>query len=511
MARDWGTVCLARIEHAEKSMFDVHRVIGTSLLISFISFSSQIFVVWPWYGREVSVDLLKLLLPFNFCVFMVFWNYRLCVITPPGGVPTGYRPNLNAVEGLEVKKGNHAPRYCKTCEHFKPPRAHHCRQCRTCIVNHCPWIANCVGFHNQGHFLRFLLWVDIATSYHLVMIVKRVLFISYKQYEEPTLNDVLFIVFNFAACVPVWLCVGMFSMYHLYLACGNSTTIEGWEKDKVATLVRRGKIKEIKYPYNIGLYKNVKSVLGSNPLLWLWPQPMRGDGLSFPVNPDAGSESTASVQWANIVAPRRDRDGPPPFPLPPTIPTMYGSADERREATFEQKSERERYGINNPDAQYLWPPKDPGRLPDPRPIPSGTSPFIYGNEGFNPNLRPSNSQIRARSQYSTTPQDVDKDEEQAYSSGEDRDYGSISEGSSRSRSSSPEIYLSDYDEHNEGPLGGQRMPRMRRGSEGWEVRPAAGSWAGHMRDIEGADDGPSYSSRRPWEEEGRYNYYIPDE
>ncbi|WWC60858.1 uncharacterized protein I303_103434 [Kwoniella dejecticola CBS 10117] len=440
MARDWGTVW----------------VIGTSLLISFISFSSQIFVVWPWYGREVSVDLLKLLLPFNFCVFMVFWNYRLCVITPPGGVPTGYRPNLNAVEGLEVKKGNHAPRYCKTCEHFKPPRAHHCRQCRTCILkldHHCPWIANCVGFHNQGHFLRFLLWVDIATSYHLVMIVKRVLFISYKQYEEPTLNDVLFIVFNFAACVPVWLCVGMFSMYHLYLACGNSTTIEGWEKDKVATLVRRGKIKEIKYPYNIGLYKNVKSVLGSNPLLWLWPQPMRGDGLSFPVNPDAG----------------------------------------------------------NPDAQYLWPPKDPGRLPDPRPIPSGTSPFIYGNEGFNPNLRPSNSQIRARSQYSTTPQDVDKDEEQAYSSGEDRDYGSISEGSSRSRSSSPEIYLSDYDEHNEGPLGGQRMPRMRRGSEGWEVRPAAGSWAGHMRDIEGADDGPSYSSRRPWEEEGRYNYYIPDE
>lgn len=41
----------------------------------------------------------------------------------------------------------------------------------------------------------------------------------------------------------------MFSIYHVYLACGNSTTIEGWEKDKVATLIRRGKIKEVKYPY----------------------------------------------------------------------------------------------------------------------------------------------------------------------------------------------------------------------------------------------------------------------
>jgi hypothetical protein len=52
-------------------------------------------------------------------------------------------------------------------------------------------------------------------------------------------------VINLAAGVPVWLCVGIFSLYHLYIAAGNSTTIEGWEKDRVATLVRRGKIKEV--------------------------------------------------------------------------------------------------------------------------------------------------------------------------------------------------------------------------------------------------------------------------
>ena len=56
-------------------------------------------------------------------------------------------------------------------------------------------------------------------------------------------------MFNFASCAPVCLCVGGFSCYHLYLAMGNSTTIEGWEKDKVSTLVRRGKIADIKYPY----------------------------------------------------------------------------------------------------------------------------------------------------------------------------------------------------------------------------------------------------------------------
>ncbi|WRT67380.1 uncharacterized protein IL334_004351 [Kwoniella shivajii] len=419
MGRDWGRLWVG----------------GTSLLISFISFSSQIFVVWPWYGRALSVDLLKLLVPFNFCVFMVFWNYRLCVITPPGGVPHGWRPNLSAMEGVEVKKGNHAPRYCKTCEHYKPPRAHHCRQCKTCILK-------------LDH---------IATSFHLIMMAKRVLFMSYVYYEEPTLCDVLFLVFNFAACAPVWLCVCMFSAYHVYLACGNSTTIEGWEKDKVATLVRRGKIKEIKYPYSIGLIQNVKSVLGPNPLLWLWPQPMRGDGLSFPVNPEAGDS----------------------------------------------------------DVQYSWPPQDPTRLPNPHPLPDGTSPFVYGNEGFNPNLRPSNSAIRSRS--SRTPSDHnhnydanhndqygnDGNGDEVYSSGEDRDYGSdLSD--SRSRSSSPEIYLSDYDDHNEGPLpSGERLPRVRRGSEGWEVRPGPATWAG--------GDDVEHGSRRPWEDQGRYHYYVPGE
>jgi palmitoyltransferase len=35
------------------------------LLISFIAYSSQIFVIWPWYGREISVQLLTLLVPFK--------------------------------------------------------------------------------------------------------------------------------------------------------------------------------------------------------------------------------------------------------------------------------------------------------------------------------------------------------------------------------------------------------------------------------------------------------------
>jgi hypothetical protein len=66
---------------------------------------------------------------------------------------------------------------------------------------------------------------------------------------EPSNFQLVLVIINLATCVPVWMMVGVFSIYHVYCAAGNSTTIEGWEKDRVATMVRRGKIREVKYPY----------------------------------------------------------------------------------------------------------------------------------------------------------------------------------------------------------------------------------------------------------------------
>lgn len=72
-----------------------------------------------------------------------------------------------------------------------------------------------------------------------------------------------------------------------------------------------------------------------------------------------------------------------------------------------------------------------------------------------------------------------------------------------SSSSSPERYLSDYDEDDRGPLPrGQRLERVRQGSEGWEVRPNP-VWSQSARDD--LELGPS----APWLDQGRYNYYEP--
>ncbi|KAF8600854.1 zf-DHHC-domain-containing protein [Ceratobasidium sp. AG-I] len=260
----------------------------TVSLISFISYSSQIFIIWPWYGRVLSIPLLALLVPFNILVGMLFWNYALTVRTDPGSVPKGWQPDLRSTEGYEVKKLTGAPRYCRTCARYKPPRSHHCRQCKKCVLrmdHHCPWVNNCVGHFNYGHFIRFLFYVDVACSYHLAMVSSRVWSAMYASgfAQEPSTGELVFIILNYAACIPVILLVGGFSLYHFYCIASNQTTIEGWEKDKVATLVRRGKIRELKFPYHLGTWPNVRTVLGERALFWCWPQRMRGSGLSFRV------------------------------------------------------------------------------------------------------------------------------------------------------------------------------------------------------------------------------------
>ncbi|GFH16293.1 palmitoyltransferase, partial [Haematococcus lacustris] len=50
-------------------------------------------------------------------------------------------------------------RFCYECQTFKPPDAHHCSTCRTCVVDldhHCPFVNNCVGRANMRNFLHFM-------------------------------------------------------------------------------------------------------------------------------------------------------------------------------------------------------------------------------------------------------------------------------------------------------------------------------------------------------------------
>ncbi len=142
----------------------------TTALIFFISYTPQIFIIWPWYGREFSTELFILLVPFKYdpcepiipccsthepfesiLVGILLYNYYLCVVTDPGVVPYSWvrhtlvstslvhlcqfiqEPELDDTDGYEVKKLSGTPRYCRMCKRYKPPRAHHCKTCKRSV------------------------------------------------------------------------------------------------------------------------------------------------------------------------------------------------------------------------------------------------------------------------------------------------------------------------------------------------------------------------------------------
>ena len=92
----------------------------------------------------------------------------------------------------------------------------------------------------------------------------------------------------------------------------NTTTIEGWEIERHEGLVRRARklggylhgpngvkvrIQKQEFPYDIGIYANIRQGMGSNPLFWLWPftgTPSNDSGADFETNGFEGKEQISS-------------------------------------------------------------------------------------------------------------------------------------------------------------------------------------------------------------------------
>lgn len=84
-----------------------------------------------------------------FVFFMAMYSYFKAVTTPPGKIPVEWKPKGFTDEELEQAKVIstskeksrtrnsqwNAPRYCCSCERFKPPRSHHCSECKTYVTN----------------------------------------------------------------------------------------------------------------------------------------------------------------------------------------------------------------------------------------------------------------------------------------------------------------------------------------------------------------------------------------
>ncbi|KAJ1500473.1 hypothetical protein HMI54_010808, partial [Coelomomyces lativittatus] len=123
--------------------WDYLTVLFTLLLITYIPITSQYWIFYHAYPPFHHLGYFLLHLFFDFCILNLYINYFLAMFTHPGRVPAEWVPRWitdtnPSGELIEVKKSIQKPRFCRTCNQYKPPRSHHCRQCQHGILLHGP-------------------------------------------------------------------------------------------------------------------------------------------------------------------------------------------------------------------------------------------------------------------------------------------------------------------------------------------------------------------------------------
>ena len=95
---------------------------------------------------------------------------------------------------------------CEKCAGIKPPRAHHCRVCATCVQgmdHHCYFLHTCIGDANQLHFIRYVLWVAASTSFVAVLSAVGMYFIGVDVPSVTESPKMLVQIAAFSLAIPV--------------------------------------------------------------------------------------------------------------------------------------------------------------------------------------------------------------------------------------------------------------------------------------------------------------------
>ncbi|CBY11136.1 unnamed protein product [Oikopleura dioica] len=212
-------------------------------------------------------------------------NYFKAILYGPGSAPKGWKPKF--------KEDEQFLQYCKVCEGFKPPRAHHCRKCKRCCLkmdHHCIWLSQCVGYRNQASFMYFLFGAVFGALHGTVHII----FFSYQQlWVRLTLQPklVLAVMVSSGFGIGTVIAVGILLYSQLQIVLTNMTGIESWIVEKAnwrLNEVLEKKNEEFNYPYDLGKSANFWQVFGR--------PDEKVNGFDFPVKEDCHKYSLSIEQ-----------------------------------------------------------------------------------------------------------------------------------------------------------------------------------------------------------------------
>lgn len=255
------------------------------LAILYIYLSTIFVFIDRWFGLMSSPGIMNAVV-FTALALMSVFNYAIAILTDPGRVPPSFMPDIEDSDNPvhEIKRKGGDLRFCQKCSHFKPPRAHHCRVCRRCVLrmdHHCIWISNCVGHANYKVFFIFVAYAVIACIYSLVLLVGSLTVDPQKDELQSGDSFRTIYVISGLLLVPLSAALGVLLGWHVYLVLQNKTTIEYHEGVRAMWLAEKGG-HVYKHPYDVGAYENLTTVLGPSIFCWVCPTSGHiGSGLRF--------------------------------------------------------------------------------------------------------------------------------------------------------------------------------------------------------------------------------------
>ncbi|EFX03105.1 dhhc zinc finger membrane protein [Grosmannia clavigera kw1407] len=173
--------CLGgRFENTKSRPFNVAT--GTLVVVPsilFFVFSAS----WLWHHVSPAIPI-----TFAYVCYICLSSFVHASVTDPGILPRNLHqfptPNdsddplrLGAptTDWVLIKSAESATaamevpvKYCRTCNLWRPPRAHHCRVCDNCVEtadHHCVWLNNCVGRRNYRYFFTFVTSCAVLALY----------------------------------------------------------------------------------------------------------------------------------------------------------------------------------------------------------------------------------------------------------------------------------------------------------------------------------------------------------
>ena len=152
---------------------------------------------------------------------------------------------------------------CNYCHIRTFIRSTHCLTCDECILlkeEHCPYIANCIGFNNIQYFINLLFWCIYSLIYYEFICIKT----FFKFNLKIGLFSLIILISDFAINLMV-LKLLIQSLYKLlYKIFYNITQYEMEEKNNNNNFLNL---------FNIGYLNNLYYIIGPTPFHFFFPLP----------------------------------------------------------------------------------------------------------------------------------------------------------------------------------------------------------------------------------------------